>query len=156
MTRAAAPSRRTAAVAPAASGSMPGAARSFLLYWLPALLFACVIFYMSSGPAPAFASLFSYEDKFLHFAEYGTYGLLLVNAMVRTAAPGNAGRALRYGVLTAWVTGACDELYQSAVPGRSSDVLDLLTDMTAVCVAAAVVWLAWRHWPRRAPGAGAS
>ena len=96
---------------------MSGALRG----WGPALLWAAVIFYLSSRhrvPVPDITG----ADKVCHFGAYALLGFLLAHG------------ARRSGLGSAWAPvlgslyGASDEFHQSFVPGRSSDPADWAAD----------------------------
>jgi VanZ family protein len=105
--------------------------------WLPVLVWAAVIFALSS--IPSLSSGLGGWDLFLrkaaHVTEYAILGALLLRAL------GRADAAFALGVLYA----ATDELHQHFVPGRAGKPLDIAID--ACGVAAGV--LAWRWWRRR-------
>jgi len=119
----------------------PGArARSrrglFLRYWLPVLVYVGLIFALSSLHGPAVPDLFPNVDKLEHMLEYSLFGLLAGRAIRFTL--GGTGHRLAAAFATialGAVVGALDELYQSRVPGRSSDLLDWIVDVGAVAIA---------------------
>jgi len=115
----------------------------FLRYALPPLLFAGLIFFLSSRsslPAPAVSGF----DKLAHLCEYGAFGLLLARGL------GGYGMTTRIAVALAAVVasayGVSDELHQSFVPGRSVEVLDWLADTIGGALGAAC----WSWWAARA------
>jgi VanZ family protein len=105
--------------------------------WLPALLWAALIFALSSRPTlatPRIAGI----DKVAHFGAYAVLGALLSHAGIRSGVP--AVPLLALGVLY----GASDEWHQSFVPGRSPDVADWGADVLGV----AAGLLLHRRWLR--------
>jgi len=83
-------------------------------------------------------------DKIVHSVLYAVLALLWLFAL--------PGRPPRVRAAIAWVAatgfGACDELHQAFVPGRSCDVWDLCADATGAGIAVAA-FLAWaRLWGR--------
>ncbi|HXG77088.1 MAG TPA: VanZ family protein [Gaiellaceae bacterium] len=120
----------------AAVGSLGVRHRAVL--WLPAVLWAGLIFALSSVPDLS-TGLGGWDlvlRKLAHAAEYAVLGALLLRAS------GSARLALALGVLYA----ASDELHQSFVPGREGAPLDVAID--AVGVAAGV--LLWQRARLRA------
>ncbi|MBI5168520.1 MAG: VanZ family protein [Candidatus Eisenbacteria bacterium] len=119
-----------------ASGSSgQGALRFVVRYWLPVLAYVAIIFALSAQARLAPPLHFQNSDKVMHLLEYGGLGLLLSRA-VRASMPGRAW------VTTALVTvalgmtvGACDEVFQSFVPGRESSVFDWFADSTGMVFA---------------------
>jgi len=111
--------------------------RRFVRFQLPAVLWAALLFVLSSIPQLPQPSkgLLSW-DKLQHFGAYGTFGFLLVRAF------GGAGwKPLAVGVLY----GASDELHQRFVPGRDCNGYDLLADALGVSAAQWVVWAVRRR-----------
>jgi VanZ family protein len=97
-----------------------------VLYFLPATLYCAAIFYFSSKTISIDVGISNF-DKFLHGLEFGGLGFLLALGFFRTL---QHSMKLRIGV--SWgaglVLGTLDEFHQTFVPGRQSDVLDLLAD----------------------------
>jgi Predicted integral membrane protein len=82
---------------------------------------------MSNLPLP-FKFPFRNFDKLLHFGEYGILAILLGRAF------GSLNRLKSWWIIVlltflfCGMLGAIDELYQSTVPNRDSDVFDALAD----------------------------
>jgi hypothetical protein len=55
--------------------------RSFTFSWLPLLVYAGLIFYLSSLPNPPQPFTFSSADKVLHIVEYVILGILIINLL---------------------------------------------------------------------------
>ena len=97
--------------------------------WLPVVVWAAVIFALSSTPDLG-TGLGGWDlvlRKIAHVAEYAILGALLARAT------GRAGLAFALGALYA----ISDEVHQSFVPGRLGSPLDVAID--AIGVAAGVV-----------------
>ena len=108
-----------------------------LRLWLPPLLWAAVIFALSSVPDLG-TGLGGWDlllRKLAHVAEYTLLGALLSRAL-RADLP-----ALAAGIAYA----ASDELHQHFVPGRRGAPLDVLIDSVGVAIGV----LAWRALTRR-------
>jgi VanZ family protein len=117
----------------------PRAARhAFLLAWVPVLAYVLLIAILSSYPQPQVASLFSFQDKFLHLGEYGVLGLLMARAMAATARGEPSTMTYAGGVAWGSIVALGDEIYQASTPGRSSSPADLVVDVVALCAAAGV------------------
>lgn len=102
-----------------------------LRLWLPVLLWAAVIFTLSSIPSLG-TGLGAWDlllRKLAHVAEYAILGALLLRAL-RRAAP-----AFVLGVAYA----VSDEVHQTFVSGRRGAPLDVLIDAAGVGVGL-VVW----------------
>ncbi len=101
---------------------------SSIRLWLPVIVWAAVIFALSSVPDLG-TGLGGWDlilRKIAHAAEYAVLGALLVRATGRT------GLAFALGTLYA----ISDELHQSFVPGRLGSPIDVAID--AVGVAAGI------------------
>lgn len=116
------------------------------LNWIPALLWALLIFYQSNQPSPAGADIA--PDYLLHFGAYGILALLLANAMaggpgfVWRGRPGEWGLFLTF-VLTV-IYGLSDEWHQSFIPGRDPSWADVAADFLGALVAVLIL-AAWRR-----------
>lgn len=117
------------------------------LVWTPALLWAAVLFALSSRPTLP-ADLGGGLDKVAHFLAYAVLGLLLARGGLAWRMP--IGWLVLFGLAYA----VTDELHQAFVPGRSPDAADWVAD--ALGVAAGCLFLyrlrAGRTGPR--PSAG--
>ena len=113
-------------------------------YWLPAVLYAGMIYYMSSQShpeeqLPAFV-LKDISDKVLHAVEYAGLAVLCYRAFRWAAGPSVARQALVLAIVTASIYGVTDEVHQFFVPFRESSWLDWLADTAGAAVGA----LSWR------------
>ena len=120
------------------------------LYWIPALAYAAVIFFLShqSQPlGPEFPELVPHYA--LHFVEYGIFGWTLVWGLTS-----GFQRALTPLVAVgAWIMaslyGATDEFHQSFIPERDASFSDLLIDMMgAMIFVLFLYWIRKRNLPR--------
>jgi VanZ family protein len=96
------------------------------LLWIPPILYAALIFFLSSEsrPLPELTSLMS--DKILHGAEYAGLGLLLCRALRGERITWRLSIVCAIGLASVYA--GSDEWHQSFVPGRNSDVLDWIAD----------------------------
>ena len=116
----------------------------WIWYWAPVVLYAGLIFYLSSQSYPEqFVPNFLLKlgDKALHAMEYGLLGFLCYRAFRHAAGTWCEQHAVLLAVVAATVYGATDEWHQAFVPFRDSDRWDLATDLLGACVGVAV-W-AW-------------
>ncbi len=107
-----------------------------LLLWLPVVLWAGLIFGLSSVPDLG-TGLGTWDlvlRKLAHFCEYAIFGALLLRAL------GRAELAVAAGVVYA----ATDELHQHFVSGRTGAPLDVLIDSVGVAIGVT----AWRRFAR--------
>jgi VanZ family protein len=121
------------------------------LAWLPLLLWLGLIFALSSRstlprvPLPSEAESWfrPYVSPLAHLGEYAVLGALAY----RAARTGWTGRSVWIGVFIFGVAvGGLDETYQSTVPGRASELADVLADGAGTLLALAAIqgWLRWR------------
>lgn len=104
---------------------------------MPAILYAGLIFFMSSLPGDELPDMpFRFGDKLVHGLEFGLFGMLLYRFFryPRPLASSVYRATLAFGFLYA----ASDEIHQLFVPGRSSDVFDFLIDCIGLALFAAV------------------
>jgi VanZ family protein len=132
----------------AASGSSNAFERSradvVALAWLPAILYTALIWWLSSQPIQLEGiELFPFQDKGVHFLEYGTLCLTICFAVYKTW-PGRGVRSAWAAVLITTGLGLLDELHQAFVPARSSDLKDLLADFAGSLVFAFACYAALR------------
>jgi hypothetical protein len=139
-------------------------ARGFLLYWLPVLVWAGLIFWLSSmsaTPEPAAIHGFPGWSLGAHFTLYLVLGALLFRALVTSvilesgpmqqaartdgtldrafAKPIAAKRILLPMVIGA-LYAASDELHQYFVPARQADLFDLMIDVAGLAFGILLVW----------------
>jgi VanZ family protein len=113
-----------------------------LVLWGPVAVYMAAIFYASSlsvipGPVGDW-----FSDTLLHMACYGGLALFVLRALA-----GGKWTGVTMGVaMAAWLIatlyGASDEWHQLYVPGRSSELRDLVND-AAGALAAVGVAVAW-------------
>lgn len=129
-------------------------AKRFLLYWLPVVLWAALIFHLSSQsepPQPAPVSQVPGWSSIAHFGLYLVLGALLYRAFRgrdRTPSPAAAGRAglvlhpIVCTVIVGVLYGATDEIHQYFVPQRQTDIFDWLVDVCGT-MAGALLPVGW-------------
>ena len=115
-----------------------------LWYWVPVVVYAGTIFYLSAQPHPE-EKLPSFliegvNDKVLHVVEYSILALLCYRAFRWAAGPAAARQAVLLAIVTASVYGITDEVHQAFVPFRESGWQDWLADT----IGAAIGALSWR------------
>jgi hypothetical protein len=124
-------------------------ARRLVLAWTPAALYMALIWTVSSIEAPTFpVSLFPFRDKGVHATEYAVLAFLLGHACVRTFERHPRWRVAVVAVFLTVLWGFLDELHQAFVPGRSSDVLDLVADTIGAVMGTSARMVVARLWPK--------
>ena len=112
-----------------------GPRSGFAWTWLPILVYVALIFTLSSQKDLAPPFHFSEGDKLAHTLEYGGLGMLLARGIrKRTRLKGPLAGGLA-AVLVGFLIAAADEVWQSHVPGRNSNVLDWFADANGLVLA---------------------
>lgn len=101
---------------------------------IPAGLYNGVIWFFSSIPIMINITGF---DKTAHIAEYSILGFLLAFGLGVTKS--NFEFMARQVLIIGVILGATDEIHQFFVPGRSTDIVDLLADLTGVALGV-LIW----------------
>ena len=116
---------------------MPLSARQrILIAWLPAIAYTLLIWWLSSQAFElAFMKRVPLQDKGVHFLEYGALSFFIAHAVAVTW-PDRETATFFTTVIATVALGLLDEMHQSFVPGRFSDVLDLLADTIGALVTA--------------------
>lgn len=111
--------------------------------WLPVLIYAGLIWALSSRPMPEQLPVLPFIDKLLHVGLYAGLGALVCRALAPTPSPGRRWRPLLFSGLLCAVYGVCDEWHQSAVPTRMADPVDVMADLAGGLLGAEA-WLRWQ------------
>lgn len=116
----------------------------FVWYFLPLLLYASFIFYISSySEVPTIRGIFSSQpvpkgawtgDEIEHIIEYGVFAFLALRMFRKTI---YKNQAVYLAILIAVFYGATDEIHQIFVPERSASLRDLFFDS----LGALLVWV---------------
>ena len=108
---------------------MPKSLLRKLNLWTPPIVWALIIFYLSSMALPA-ASDFYWKDfvfkKSAHVFFYGMLAVLTYRALIGEAV--SKKKALFLSFFVALIYGASDEIHQSFTPGREPRVRDVFFD----------------------------
>ena len=126
---------------------IPFPSRRRILYWLPAVLLALLIFILSSIPyfGPLEVPVLKDSDKLIHGFIYGLLAVLVLwgwqagfrSFPALSAFFGSAAGSILYG--------AFDEWHQSFVRNRTPSSLDWYADSAGAIVGIVLVWLYLRH-----------
>ena len=93
--------------------------------WLPSLLWAGVILFVTSVPGSAVPHQLAPYDKVVHFSIYGLFALFLNRDFSQVT---SRWRAAFIAIALAVGFGAADEWHQAFIPGRSADPADWRAD----------------------------
>ena len=112
-----------------------------LLRWLPALLWAGAIFWLSALPHPPTPGPdFPFKDKVGHGMLYCVFGWLLAYGL-RRGQNLSLPKSVILAILIASAYGASDEFHQQFVPNRTCDVFDWTADTLGASAAAAAFYV---------------
>lgn len=103
--------------------------RKFFKYWLPVIIWALIIFKLSSGSLPTVGE--SYWDdfafkKFSHIFFYAVFGVLNYRALLQY--PKMRANTVFMAIFISFLYGISDEIHQSFIPGRGPHIRDVLFD----------------------------
>jgi VanZ family protein len=120
--------------------------RSLIIYQAPAIFFAIVLFIFSSISYPPDIKLFvTFDDLVKHTIAYCIFGFFIARAL------NNQTRYLKlrqklflFTFLIGTLYGISDEFHQYFVPGRSSEILDVVADSVGT-ILGFIVFHFWRN-----------
>jgi len=101
--------------------------QSAVLAWCMTAAYMALIFYLSSSFAPSLPRLARNSDKLVHMLAYMPLAFLLYRALTKS---GLKKYVFIIAFFAAGLYGITDELHQSFVPGRDTDILDVVADFT--------------------------
>jgi len=105
-----------------------------------------MIFYLSSQSLDFLTEEpFPHWDKVVHTIEFVVFALLNLRALRGSFSKAALPVIGFWAVFITTAYGALDEFHQSFVPGRDSDIFDLLADAGGACLA----WAVWYVWVRK-------
>lgn len=111
-----------------------------MLYWLPALAWMSLIYFLSSRTGNELHTLFPFINNFNpgHLAAYFVLALLFYAALIKTGHRHPYLKALVF----CFLYGISDEIHQFFVPTRDADLFDLAMDLIGAAIALGTIWLA--------------
>jgi VanZ family protein len=122
--------------------------RRHLWAWGPAVIWASVIFLLSSLAGNHVPTLPGQTDKLVHGTVYAILGALCFRAIAMTWTWPHRP-AIAIATLLALLYGVTDEIHQTFTPGRTPDWRDALADMIGGLVGALVFAAVSRGRPPR-------
>jgi len=110
--------------------------------WRFALLYMALIFTLSSFEvAVPGVDRLPLRDKAIHFAEYTVLGWLCMHAAMGSWPRTARRRTFFFAVFVSTLWGLSDEIHQAMVPGRSSELGDLVADFVGSAAGAGMALL---------------
>jgi VanZ family protein len=96
-----------------------------IMHWIPTFMYLALIFYLSSQSKPFNMDIsFKGLDKLLHIGEYALASFLIYLSLKKSGSK----RAFPLAIMFSIAYGISDEVHQSFVPMRSSDIFDIAAD----------------------------
>lgn len=109
--------------------SEPARSRGRLaIAWAPPVLYMLLIALMSSRPGQVDLGYVPFSDKGAHFIEYAVLSVLVCRSLARTLREPTLLRVFVLASVLTAIWGYLDELHQAFVPGRHSDIRDVIAD----------------------------
>jgi len=112
--------------------------KTFVLYWLPVILYCGVIFIQSSYPSTQSLPRFLHADKLIHAGAYALLGFLFFRAFQATKIQKGIVLLIIFSGLASSLYGVSDEIHQSFVPSRTASIADVLADTAGSFLGAVV------------------
>jgi len=112
----------------------------FLSLWLPAMVWATVIFLFSNFPSIKTTDFFLSDfifKKTAHLLEYGILSILVFRALEGSYI--NIKKAMIVSILISFLYAVSDEFHQSFIPGREPTIRDIIIDTIGATIGA-VLW----------------
>jgi VanZ family protein len=117
------------------------AKKKFFQYLLPTILWAALIFFVSSLPGNKIPKLFIYQDVVFHTLEYAIFGWL-IHRTIKNYFPGRNYLSCIVLTITASIFYALtDEFHQAFIPYRNPSLIDVTFDVIGATVGTIVFWL---------------
>lgn len=110
----------------------------FFKYWFPVLLYAILIFGISSIPAHQLSGKLILPDYILHIIEYLPFGFLVFRALKGSKGNLPFKKIFLFSICLAVLYALSDEMHQLFVPGRDASVWDLLCDSIGAVIGAKI------------------
>lgn len=99
--------------------------------WILVVLYAALIFYLSSGPITVDLPG---SDKLYHIVEYGMLSFLLYNALSSSFKKERPWKIALLAIILTLLYGVSDEFHQLFVPSRSADPYDVVADASGAII----------------------
>ncbi|MCM8780494.1 MAG: VanZ family protein [Candidatus Omnitrophica bacterium] len=100
----------------------------FIKYWLPAIIYSIIIFYISSQPGNQLPDLFLGQDIIFHIIEYGIFALFISRALKHSLPKQSYLKRIFFSCIMLSVYAITDEIHQAGVPYRDASVWDVVVD----------------------------
>lgn len=116
-----------------------------VFYWTLVILYAALIFYLSSGPMPITIDI-PESDKIGHMGEYGIFSLLLYKALRSSFKNESAWKIAILSIIVTLLYGISDEFHQIFVPTRTADPYDVAADASGAIIMQGIIHIKKRFF----------
>lgn len=107
----------------------------FFLYWLPVIIWAGTIFFLSSTSSfPDEVRVFSKFSNLIHMLEYAGLAFLIARALKQSPQKKLSNNFRILAIIFTILYGITDEIHQSFVPLRDPSLFDLVFDSIGAVV----------------------
>ncbi len=113
--------------------------KRFIFFKLPAIIYICTIFILSSIPNPPVPA--KMNDKLLHIIEYILLILILYRALNNGLLKKINRKVLVPSVIISFIYGIFDEFHQIFIPSRVASFYDFLSNCAGIIIGTALIWL---------------
>ena len=110
----------------------------FIKYWLPVIIYATLIFYLSSIPGQDLPELFASQSTALHIIEYAGFAFLFSRAVKAYHTRLIYNRRFIMVLALSFLYAASDEFHQLFVPLRNCSLYDLAFDGIGILVGSVI------------------
>ncbi len=114
--------------------------KGFFFYWLPVLVYAGAIFYMSHQSDPETVIKVEGADKVLHALEFMLLCLLLIRANFFSYRTITKTRSLFIAAFLSTFYAVSDEVHQMFIPMRDASILDFYADISGIILAVLLIF----------------
>jgi VanZ family protein len=121
--------------APSPRSDQATSGRKFTKYWLPVIIYAIIIFHLSSLPSEDIPALFNYQDVVFHILEYAVLAFLANRAMKAYYPQQPYRRRFLVVFFFCVIYALSDEFHQAFVPTRHPSLADVVYDSLGICIA---------------------
>ncbi len=101
----------------------------FIKYWLPVIIYATLIFHISSVPGEDIPDVFPSQSYIFHFLEYLAFAFLIKRAIKEYCPKETNKRRVVVVVAIVFVYALFDEFHQSFIPNRAASLSDVFIDV---------------------------
>lgn len=114
-----------------------------IICWILVILYAALIFYLSSGPLTVDLPG---NDKLHHMVEYGIFSFLLYNALRSSFKKERPWKIVLLAIILTVLYGISDEFHQLFVPSRSADLYDVVADASGAIIVQGLIHIKERFF----------